>query len=291
MAENIERKRKRYIWLKFMQDFFHDPKIKKLRRIAGGDTCLCIYLKMMLWSLKNEGIIYYEEIEKTIEDELALILDEDLINIQVLLAFLVAQNLIEIDEVSRDIFMVEVPAVIGKEGDSAQRMRDKRERDRNEQQKLPLSPSDADVTQRKRHTEEKEFKETHTKESFNSIVKFSNSQIEEYLEYKSKDARDQNAYKATMRKALNSNNIDAIESISEYFKMQDKKEVLINSIINQEILFNNYNCLILGLLEDSPSFYFLHLKNLDTNQNFSTTQSMTIEQIKYNFFENKKSLS
>lgn len=48
---------KRYWWLKLPENFFDAIEIKKLRRIAGGDTYTIIYLKMMLLSLKNNGYI------------------------------------------------------------------------------------------------------------------------------------------------------------------------------------------------------------------------------------------
>ena len=38
---------KRYYWLKFREDFFESKRIKRLRRMAGGDTYLIIYLKML----------------------------------------------------------------------------------------------------------------------------------------------------------------------------------------------------------------------------------------------------
>ena len=221
MAENIEKKHKKYVWLKLKQDFFHEPKIKKLRRIAGGDTYLCIYLKMMLWSLRNEGIIYFEGIEKTIEEELALTLDEDLTNIKVLLSFLGVQNLINIDELNSDISMIEVPDLIGKEGESAKRMRDKRVRDKvDEQKKLPPSQSDANVTVgddavTQRQTQEKEFKETNThidKYAF----QFSNEDKEEFLCYISQNAESKGAYKASMRKKLQDDNPDAFTAFKKF---------------------------------------------------------------------------
>ena len=48
---------KRYYWLKFRDDFFDSKRIKKLRKMAGGDTYTIIYLKMMLktW-VKEAGI-------------------------------------------------------------------------------------------------------------------------------------------------------------------------------------------------------------------------------------------
>lgn len=294
MAEEIEKKNKKYVWLKLKQDFFYDPKIKKLRKIAGGDTYLCIYLKMMLWSLKNEGYIYFEGVETTFEDELSLIFDEDVNNIKILIAFLYAQNLLE-SSGNGECFLNDVPCLIGKEGESAERMRRRRKNLKNQtiikasQCANMVTLSDGDVTQRREELKLKE--DTHIDESFNSIAKFSNCEIEEYLNYKSKDARDKSAYKVTMRKALDNNNIDVLDSIVEYFRLKRENEVLIDSITNQKILFNNYNCQILRLVVDSPSFYFLHLKNLDTDQIFCTSQSMTIEQIRHKYLQNEKSLS
>ena len=53
MAEN------RYYWLKLQEDFFDSKRIKKLRRIAGGDTYTIIYLKMQLMAMKRDGILEY----------------------------------------------------------------------------------------------------------------------------------------------------------------------------------------------------------------------------------------
>ena len=89
---------KRYYWLKLKEDYFNNPKIKKLRKIAGGDTYTIIYLKMQLLSIKNEGIIEYEGIEPTFEEELALKLDEDIDNVKITLSFLQSQSLVDIND-------------------------------------------------------------------------------------------------------------------------------------------------------------------------------------------------
>ena len=79
---------KRFYWLKLKENYLNEPKIKKLRKIAGGDTYTIIYLKMQLLSIKNEGIIQFEGIEPTFEEELALKLDEDLDNVKITLNYL-----------------------------------------------------------------------------------------------------------------------------------------------------------------------------------------------------------
>ena len=61
---------KRYYWLKLKEDFFDQKEIKKLRRIAGGDTYTIIYLKMLLLSIKNGGKIMYEAVEDSLAEEL-----------------------------------------------------------------------------------------------------------------------------------------------------------------------------------------------------------------------------
>lgn len=119
---------KRYYWLKLKEDFFAQPKIKKLRRIAGGDTYTIIYLKMQLLSLKNEGRLFFEGTEDNFVDEIALTIDEDPENVSVTVAYLMRQGLLE--QCSDDEYSLpQTIKSIGRETDAAQRMRLKRERE------------------------------------------------------------------------------------------------------------------------------------------------------------------
>lgn len=130
---------KRYYWLKLKDDFFTDKRIKKLRRIAGGDTYTIIYLKMMMKCMNNDGILEYEGIEDSFADELALDLDEDADNVQVTINFLMRAGLLE--EMGENRFlMAEVPELVGSESTSAQRVRDFRNRQKTLQ-------GNADVTE------------------------------------------------------------------------------------------------------------------------------------------------
>lgn len=118
---------KNFYWMKMHRTFFSDPQIKKLRRIAGGDTYTVIYQKMMLLSIVNGGVIHYEGIEESLAKELSLVLDEDEENVKVTLAYMQSQNLIE--TIDKECFLLpKVPSLIGKEGDSAERVRQFRER-------------------------------------------------------------------------------------------------------------------------------------------------------------------
>jgi predicted phage replisome organizer len=133
---------KRYYWLKLKDDFFTDKRIKKLRRIAGGDTYTIIYLKMMMKCMNNDGILEYEGIEDNFADELALDLDEDADNVQVTVNFLMRAGLLE--EMGENRFlMAEVPELIGSETASAQRVRDFR----NKQKTLQCNTDVTEVKQ------------------------------------------------------------------------------------------------------------------------------------------------
>ena len=116
----------KFYWLKLKNDYFSQPKIKKLRRIAGGDTYTIIYLKMQLLSLQNDGRLYFEGIEDNFIEEMALTLDEDVENVSVTVQYLLRQGLLE--AVSDDEYMMnETKALIGSETPSAARVRKHRE--------------------------------------------------------------------------------------------------------------------------------------------------------------------
>ena len=122
---------KKYYWLKLRDDFFTQPRIKKLRRIAGGDTYTIIYLKLQLLSLKNGGELFFENIEDDIIEELALQIDEEVDNVKITFNFLINQGLVEL--IDDKVDMIETKGLIGKETDSAERVR--RHRSRLEEQK------------------------------------------------------------------------------------------------------------------------------------------------------------
>lgn len=83
MAHGNEINGKRYFWLKLDRHFFNNARIKKLRRLAGGDTYTIIYLKLLLLSIEFNGLLIYEGIEETFEKEMALKLEEDEENVVV----------------------------------------------------------------------------------------------------------------------------------------------------------------------------------------------------------------
>ena len=86
---------KRYFWLKLHKDFFQRKEIKRLRKIAGGDTYTIIYLKMLLRSIMSDGKLYFDGLEDDFASELALDLDEKEENVQITVAYLIKSGLLE----------------------------------------------------------------------------------------------------------------------------------------------------------------------------------------------------
>ena len=117
---------KKYYWLKLKKDFFSSKEMKKLRKIAGGDTYTIIYLKLQLLSLQDEGYLYFDGVEDTFAEELALMIDEDPDNVQAVILFLMKCGLIE-QKSDTEIFLTEVPYITGSESSAAERMRKMRQ--------------------------------------------------------------------------------------------------------------------------------------------------------------------
>lgn len=126
---------KKYYWLKLKEDFFRQKEIKKLRKIAGGDTYTIIYLKMLLVAMNNDNKIYFEGVEDDFSEELALELDEESDNVKMTLAFLQSQNLIEM--INEDEFVLtQCDSMIGNDKTSTERVRKHRLKKKEEQKKL-----------------------------------------------------------------------------------------------------------------------------------------------------------
>ena len=123
MAEN----EKRYYWLKLQDDFFSSKRIKKLRKLAGGDTYTIIYLKMQLLAMKRGGYLEYTGLEPTFAEELALDMDESADNVCVTVNYLLSCGLLETSD-NKEFFVPYAVLNTGSEGASAKRVRDHRER-------------------------------------------------------------------------------------------------------------------------------------------------------------------
>lgn len=118
---------KKYYWLKLKEGFFEEKQIKYLRKLPDGDKLVIAYLKMQLKSLKTEGFIKYDKILPSNIEELAMVLDEDTNIINLMIGALQKVNAIEILD-DGSFYMIAMQELIGKESESAERVRKFRER-------------------------------------------------------------------------------------------------------------------------------------------------------------------
>lgn len=149
---------KKYYWLKLKDNFFQQKEIKKLRKIAGGDTYTIIYLKMQLLSIKDEGKLYFDGIEDDFAAELALEMDEDVENVRVTILFLEKHGLLEFSEINEYTLPAAV-AAIGSETASAERVR----RFRDNQKALLCNADVTNCNTEKRRVEKRQQQEQNNK--------------------------------------------------------------------------------------------------------------------------------
>ena len=169
---------KRYYWLKLQDGFFGSKRIKKLRKLAGGDTYTIIYLKMQLLAMKSDGILRWTGLESDFASELALDLDEEPDNVEVTLRFLLAHGLAETSD-NISFFLPYAVENTGSETSAAKRMRDMRARNNvtrgcnnvtlPSQRYAPVTPALRDRYGEKEIELEKELDIEEEKDSHNSL--------------------------------------------------------------------------------------------------------------------------
>ena len=176
----------KYYWLKLNKDFFNSKRIKKLRKLAGGDTYTIIYLKMQLLSLTKDGYLEYTGLEKTFPEELALDIDEDPENVAVTVSYLLKCGLL-IEENQKDYRLPFVQDSIIVKTSSALRSEAFRDRQKmlqtNKNEQKPNVDIDIDID--KEIDKEKEIKKkkpqpTEPKKTFGSYknVRLTDSQLQ-----------------------------------------------------------------------------------------------------------------
>lgn len=113
---------KRYFWLKLHKDFFKRKEIKRLRKIAGGDTYTIIYMEMLLRSIMDDGKLFFDGLEDDFASELALDIDEDEENVKITINYLLKTGLLEIRS-DEEYYLPDTKDSTGCETAAASRMR------------------------------------------------------------------------------------------------------------------------------------------------------------------------
>ena len=123
-----------YYWLQLPKDFFNDMRIKKLRRIAGGDKYTIIYQQMLLEAMNTDGYLYYEGIFSSFAEEFAFKIDEEPADVSATMIFLQQVGYLQIVDGGNAYYLPELEGMVGHVSSAALRQRKKRERDK---EKLP----------------------------------------------------------------------------------------------------------------------------------------------------------
>lgn len=118
---------RRLFWLKMPGDFFSRKEIKLLRKMPGGDTLVLVYERLLLLSLKTGGVLTFEGYGSNPAEEWALELDEDLVSVQAVLAYMQGHDLIRKTDAGQ-YQLRDALEMTGSESESAERMRRYRER-------------------------------------------------------------------------------------------------------------------------------------------------------------------
>lgn len=179
---------KRYFWLKLHKDFFQRKEIKRLRKIAGGDTYTIIYLKMLLRSIMSDGKLYFDGLEDDFASELALDLDEKEENVQITIQYLLKSGLLEMCS-DEEYYLPDTKDSTGCETAAASRMRrcraKKEQLERNNvTQMLQSGYGEKEKEKEKEINKEIDNKCASTKQKRKRFVKPTISDIEQYCSEK-----------------------------------------------------------------------------------------------------------
>lgn len=133
---------KKYYWLKLKENFFEREEIKVIECMPNGIKYINFYLKLLLKSVSTEGTLKFRGVIPYTPEMLGTITNTDVDTVKVATKLFADLGLMELWD-DGTLFMVETQNMIGKEGDSAERMRRLRAKKTNEKQ-LP-SQCDDDV--------------------------------------------------------------------------------------------------------------------------------------------------
>lgn len=225
MRDNMTTGTKKYYWLKLKEDFFRDKKIKKLRRLAGGDTYTIIYLKMQLLSLKREGKLLFEGVEETFVEELALEIGEEPDNVKMTVAYLASKGLLE--EVDVDEYMLpQAVESMGSESSSAERVRRHRAK---KKEQLPPPANAAALPEGNNEV-------LHC----NAPVTKSNTELEQELETELKKEKEKETDLQTKKEEFTDQEKDHIELIKNLFaswQVSNHKLLFLYDLAREQIPF------------------------------------------------------
>ena len=163
--EEKKQEKKRY-WLKLDKDFLRNPQMKVLKNMTNGKDYIIFYLSLMLESIETVGHLRFTSLVPYNDEMLSSVTDTNIDIVRSAVKLFCELGLMQIFD-DGTIFIPEVPKITGKESESAERVRNYRERIKKQKDTKLLQCND-DVTKCNDNKEKQEYKD---KQEENQIVK------------------------------------------------------------------------------------------------------------------------
>lgn len=154
--------KKRY-WLKLEKDFLQSKYIKIIKGFENGRDYILFYLALMLESIESVGHLRFTELVPYNEKLLASLTDTNVDIVRGALNLFQQLGLLTVLE-DGTIFLPEVPKMTGKESESAERVRQFRERQKVEALQCNGNVTNSNDNKEKEKEEDKEEEEEKEKE-------------------------------------------------------------------------------------------------------------------------------
>lgn len=128
-----------YFWLKIDKNFFSNLAIKGLRRVEDGYAMTVLYIRMLLESTEDDGVLYFEGILDDLVEEVAESLDVKSDLVRKTFEYFQNAQLIQIDD-DGHATLIQFPELVGQETEEARKKR----RQRTRQKKKEVQKKDED---------------------------------------------------------------------------------------------------------------------------------------------------
>lgn len=186
-----KQEKKRY-WLKLDKDFLRNPQMKVLKNMTNGKDYIIFYLSLMLESIETVGHLRFTSLVPYNDEMLSAVTDTNIDIVRSAVKLFCELGLMQIFD-DGTIFIPEVPKMTGKESESAERVRNYRERIK-KQKDIKLLQCNKDVT-KCNDNKEKEKQEHKDKQE--------EKQIEEDIKIKEKNKKKKKEVETDIDKVVN----------------------------------------------------------------------------------------
>ena len=126
---------KKFFWLKLQNDFFNREEIRIIEESENGKDYIIFYLKLLLKSIESEGKLYFRNTIPYSPEMLSSVTNTNIDTVKVAVGMFLDLGLMQKWD-DGTLFMVETENMIGSETNWAKIKRKKREKLKNEVQKL-----------------------------------------------------------------------------------------------------------------------------------------------------------